>query len=120
MMSARAWRYAIGLAALGGITAPALAHQPILKCVLLDERTVRCRGGTDEGDAAHDANFEVIDYAGRTLLSRKAGKSSMLTFARPNRGYYVLFDVGPGYQAVVEHDEIAPPKPSDQARWVRR
>lgn len=121
MKPAHALRCALGLTLLGGLSAPAFAHQPILKCVLLDESTVRCRAGTDEGDVpGPDANIEVIDYTGKTLLSRKIGRNVILTFARPAIGYYVLFDVGPGYQAIVEHDEIRPPRSTDKARWVRK
>mgnify|MGYP007095395308 CR=1 FL=1 len=40
---------ACGLAVIiGGLSTPALAHEPILKCVLLDPATVRCRGGYAE------------------------------------------------------------------------
>ncbi len=112
-----------GLLAVGllcGVATPALAHGPVLKCVLLDDATVRCRGGYAEGESAPGETVRVIDYAERTLAAGKLGKDSTLTFARPKGGYYVLFDLGPGYQAIVEHDEIARPRPADNARWMRR
>ena len=62
----------------------------------------------------------TIDHADRRLLAGKLGKDGTLTFARPKGPYYVLFDVGPGHQAVVEHDEISLPRASDRARWVRK
>ncbi len=120
MKQAKTLQFAFGLALLCGLATPALAHQPILKCVLLDESTVRCRAGTDEGDRTPDANIEVIDYDGKTLIARKLGRSAMLTFPRPAAGYYVLFDMGPGYQAIVEHDEIRAPRRGENAAWMRR
>lgn len=113
-------RFGLAFALFGCIATPAFAHEPVLKCVLLDESTVRCRGGYAEGEDAPGVNLEVIDYTGKILLSRELGKDSMLTFPRPEPGYYVLLDVGPGSQAIVEHDEIGPPRPTDKARWVRR
>ncbi|MCJ2188823.1 hypothetical protein [Novosphingobium beihaiensis] len=110
---------ALALVLLTGIAAPVLAHEPVLKCVLLDKDTVRCKGGYAEGEDAPGVNVEVIDYAGKTVLARKLGRDSTLTFPRPDTGYYVLFDVGPGSQAIVEHDEIGPPKSRDMARWMR-
>jgi len=107
-------------AMIGCLTAPALAHEPILKCVLLDAENVRCRGGFAEGEDAQGTHIEVIDHEEKTLLRRKLGKDSLVTFPRPKGGYYVLLDVGPGEQAIVEHDEIRPPRASDKARWVRR
>ena len=105
---------------VGGFSTPALAHEPILKCVLLDRASVRCWGGYAEGESAQGERLEVIDHAERTLLTGKLGKDGTLTFARPKGPYYVLFDVGPGHQAIVEHDEISLPRASDRARWVRR
>jgi hypothetical protein len=53
-------------------------------------------------------------------MAGKLGKDGTLTFVRPKGPYYVLFDVGPGHQAIVEHDEISLPRASDRARWVRK
>ncbi|RSU54943.1 hypothetical protein DAH51_18530 [Sphingobium yanoikuyae] len=105
---------------IGVLSTPVLAHEPILKCVLLDPATVRCRGGYAEGETAQGERLEVIDHADRRLLAGKLGKDGTLTFARPKGPYYVLFDVGPGHQAIVEHDEISLPRASDRARWVRK
>lgn len=112
---------ACGLAVIIGVlSTPVLAHEPILKCVLLDAATVRCRGGYAEGETAQGERLEVIDHADRRLLAGKLDKDGTLTFARPKGSYYVLFDVGPGHQAIVEHDEISTPRASDRARWVRK
>ncbi|MFT4053338.1 MAG: hypothetical protein QM681_02440 [Novosphingobium sp.] len=120
MTSARKAIACLLAAMIGCLSAPALAHEPILKCVLLDAANVRCRGGYADGETGQGERVQVIDYADKTLLAGKLGKDGTLTFARPKGGYYVLFDVGPGEQAIVEHDEIRPPKASDKARWVRR
>lgn len=108
-------------ALLAGAGLPALAHEPILKCVLLDERTVRCRGGYGHGEDAPGAAVEVIGDDDRTILAGKLDRHSTLTFPRPEGGFYVLFDAGPGHQAAVEHDEIgAPPAGDGRTRWMRR
>ncbi|RIV80917.1 hypothetical protein D2V17_18635 [Aurantiacibacter xanthus] len=112
-------RCALAGALLGGIAVPAFAHEPVLKCVLLDADTVRCRGGYAEGEAAPGGTIEVIAYSGQTVFSGKLDKGSILTFQRPATGYYVLFNEGPGSQAIVEHDEIGPPRANDRARWMR-
>lgn len=115
-------RYLAGVLAViaGGLSTPARAHEPVLKCVLLDPATIRCRGGYAEGETAQGERLAVIDHADRTLLAGKLGRDGTLTFARPSGPYYVMFNVGPGEQAIVEHDEITLPRTSDRARWVRR
>lgn len=113
-------RYGLALALAIGVATPALAHEPILRCVLLDPDTIRCRGGFAEGEDAPGSHIEVIDYAEKTLLKSKLGKDSLVTFPRPRGSFYVLFDVGPGEQAIVEHDEIARAGPNDRAQWMRK
>lgn len=104
---------------LGTAGPSVLAHEPILKCMLLDAETVRCRGGYADGGSAQDAALEVIDHAEKTLLAGKLDRNSTLTFPKPDTGFYVLFHVGPGHQAIVEHDEIAMPDKADRASWMR-
>lgn len=110
----------VPLLVLSALAAPAMAHGPILKCVLLDPQTVRCRGGYAEGEAAPGVRLDVIGHDGRVLRAGKLGKDSLYTFPRPRGGYYVLFDVGPGEQAIVEHDEIGTARAADRARWMRK
>ncbi|ENO90444.1 hypothetical protein [Thauera linaloolentis] len=101
----RQWLVAGLLAMLGS---GALAHEPIAKCELVDEATVRCRGGYGHGEGAPDAIMDVIGHDGTVLLAGKLGEDSTLTFKRPEQPFYVLFDVGPGHQVVIEQEEISP------------
>lgn len=113
----------IGLAGglLWGLAAAASAHEPVARCVLLDPQTVRCRGGYDEGEDAPETKFDVIAHDGTVLVDGKLGKDSLLTFPRPTQRYYVLFDVGPGHQMVIEDEEIGPPPRSGwKAAWTQR
>ena len=97
----------------------AIAHEPIAHCVLLDARTVRCKAGYGHGEGAPDATMDVLAQDGRTLVAGKLDRDSTLTFTRPTERFYVIFDVGPGHQAVVEDDEIAPPPPNARAGWMQ-
>ena len=42
----------------------------------------------------------------RVLAPGRLGADSSLTFKRPGEDFYILFDVGPGYQVEVEPSEI--------------
>lgn len=98
--------------------AAAGAHEPVARCVLLDAQTVRCRGASNDGDEMAGARMDVISHSGETLLEGRLDARSTLTFKRPGKPFYVLFDIGPGLQAVVEQEEIGP-APARGARWMR-
>ncbi len=90
----------------GALSAVAMAHEPIARCTAIDARTIRCKGGYADGEGAPGTTMDVIAHDGTVLIAGKLDKASTLTFTRPEGGFYVLFDVGPGHQAVIEHDEI--------------
>ena len=93
----------LGLAA----SASALAHAPFCECTALDAETIRCVGGFTDGSAAPGVTLDVMRAAdNQVLLPGKLGADSSLTFKRPAEGFYILFDVGPGYQVEVEPSEI--------------
>lgn len=112
------------VAGLAGLASPAVqAHEPIARCVALDAQTVRCRGGYGHGEDAPGAILDVVAEDGKVLIAGKLGDDSTFTFTRPDASvgrYYVLFDVGPGHQVIVEQEEIAalPPKRQQQA-WMQ-
>lgn len=96
-------------AALLGValSASALAHAPFCECTALDAQTIRCVGGFTDGSAAAGVTLDVMSAAdNRVLLPGKLGADSSLTFKRPAEDFYILFDVGPGYQVEVEPSEI--------------
>ncbi len=85
----------------------AQAHEPIAVCNAVDESTVRCYGGYAHGEDAPGLTMDVISYENdQVLIPGKLGADSTITFQRPEGGFYVLFDAGPGHMAIVEHDEI--------------
>ena len=110
------WLLALGLA-LG--CAGAAAHEPVARCFLLDEGSVRCRGATNDGDEMPDSRMEVIAVDGGTLLEGKLGADSTWTFKKPEQPFYVLFDIGPGLQVTVEQEEITVPPPGRVPHWMR-
>lgn len=110
------WVLALGLV-LGCATA--FAHEPVARCFLLDESTVRCRGASNDGDEMPGARMEVIALDGTPLLDGKLGADSTWTFKRPTQPFYVLFDTGPGLQVTVEQEEITAPPRGHVPRWMR-
>ena len=97
----------------------ASAHEPVAMCVLLDARTIRCRGTSNDGDEMRGARMEVAAYNGSALLDGRLDAQSTFTFAKPRQLFYVLLDTGPGLQAIVEQEEIKP-APARKARWMQR
>lgn len=104
----RAVRRGLIAAAASGVCLGVTAHEPIARCQAPDATTIRCQGGHAGGEGAPGATLDVIGLDGRTLVAGKLGADSTFTFARPRVGFYVLFDVGPGHQVVIEQDEIRP------------
>jgi len=105
-------RQRIGRSLLGGallaLSLGAAAHEPVARCVQVDEQTIRCRGGYGDGEGAPGVQMEVLAHSGETLHAAKLDADSTLIFKRPAERFYVLFDVGPGHQVVIEDDEIGP------------
>ena len=110
------WLLALGLA-LG--SASVSAHEPVARCFLLDESTVRCRGASNDGDEMQGSRLEVIALDGVPLLEGKLGVDSTWTFKKPVQPFYVLFDTGPGLQVTVEQEEITVPPHSRTPLWMR-
>lgn len=110
------WLLVWGLA-LG--SAMAFAHEPVARCFLLDEATVRCRGASNDGDEMPGSRMEVLALDGAPLLEGKLGADSTWTFKKPTQPFYVLFDTGPGLQVTVEQEEITAPARGRTPRWMR-
>jgi hypothetical protein len=115
-------RHAKHLIVLSGLllAAGVQAHEPVVRCYLLDDATVRCRGSTNDDDALPGARMEVVGHDGKTLLEAKLDANSTLTFKKPQQPFYVLFDTGPGLQAIVEQEEITRPAPGRAPGWMRK
>lgn len=114
------WLLAWGLAWLLALGSTAVyAHEPVARCFLLDEATVRCRGASNDGDEMPGSRMEVFALDGTLLLNGKLGADSTWTFSKPAQPFYVLFDTGPGLQVTVEQDEITVPPRDKTPRWMR-
>ncbi|MET4576389.1 hypothetical protein [Ottowia thiooxydans] len=97
------------------------AHEPVARCWLLDEDLVRCRGLTNDGDALPGAQMDVMTHSGLTVVQGKLDRDSTLTFRKPQEPFYVLFEIGPGLQAIVEQEEIRSPSARERKEtWLRR
>lgn len=89
------------------VSVSALAHAPFCECTALDAETIRCVGGFTDGSDAPGVTLDVMSAAdNKMLMPGKLGADSSLTFKRPTEDFYILFDVGPGYQVEVEPSEI--------------
>lgn len=108
----------LALALALGSTA-VFAHEPVARCFLLDETTVRCRGASNDGDEMPGSRMEVIALDGAPILEGKLGTDSTWTFKKPAQPFYVLFDTGPGLQVTVEQEEITAPARGKAPRWMR-
>lgn len=106
---------ALGLA---GATAISWAHEPVAKCYLLNDATVRCRGASNDGDTMPGSLMEVLAMDGTTLVKEALDAHSTLTFRKPAQPFYVLFDTGPGLQVTVEQDEITVPPKGRVPSWI--
>lgn len=95
------------------------AHEPVARCVMLDAQTVRCRGANNDGQEMPGARMEVIAHSGETLLDGRLDARSTLTFKQPTQPFYVLFDIAPGLQTVVEQEEILR-APIRRVRWMQK
>ncbi|MBH1965713.1 MAG: hypothetical protein I8H77_15325 [Comamonadaceae bacterium] len=111
-------RLAMSLASLGAFNAH--AHEPVARCFLLDDSTVRCRGASNDGDEMPGSRMQVIAVDGPTLLQGKLGRDSTWTFKKPAKNFYVLFDTGPGLQITVEQDEITAPPRERMPLWMKK
>ncbi|MGC4027632.1 MAG: hypothetical protein QM696_01985 [Steroidobacteraceae bacterium] len=84
----------------------AQAHTPVCVCTLQDGQIV-CKGGFHDGSRAQGVRIDVIAYDETLLVTGKLDAQSRFAFARPDRPFYVLMDVGPGEIAEVDWTDIA-------------
>lgn len=82
------------------------AHYPVCKCEMIDAVRVTCTGGFSDGSKAPGLVLDVISSDEEVLLKGRLGSDSTLTFPRPDRDFYVLFDVGPGHTVEIDHHLI--------------
>jgi hypothetical protein len=87
------------------MTAPALAHYPFCTCALRDG-SITCTGGFSDGSGAEGVKLDVISYDEEVLIPGKFGADSKVSFKRPDREFYVLFDAGPGHVVEIDWHDI--------------
>ncbi|MEA2038514.1 MAG: hypothetical protein U9N82_01625 [Thermodesulfobacteriota bacterium] len=85
---------------------PVFAHTPLCSCYDNGDGTVTCEGGFSDGSSAAGVEVRVVDSAGKVVLKGKMDEDSEFTFDKPNGGYKVEFDAGPGHLVEVEGKDI--------------
>jgi len=99
---ARAWVAALLLCGAGA----AHAHNPMADCKPVDGENIQCTGGFSDGSGAPGVTLDVISYDEEILVPGKLDENSRITFARPDKDFYVLFDAGPGHVVEIDQSEI--------------
>ncbi|WP_025993348.1 hypothetical protein [Pseudomonas viridiflava] len=92
-----------------GLSASALAHNPMCECKQIDNEQIRCTGGFSDGSGAPGVTLDVIGYDETILVPGKLGEDSTVTFKRPASEFYVLFDAGPGHVVEIDQADIQAP-----------
>lgn len=94
---------------LAGLSAPALAHNPMCECKQIENEQIRCTGGFSDGSGAPGVTLDVIGYDETILVPGKLGEDSTVTFKKPASEFYVLFDAGPGHVVEIDQADIGAP-----------
>jgi len=92
-----------------GVGNTALAHSPIGECKAIDAEQIKCTGGYSDGSSAPGMVLDVIGHDETILVAGKLGADSTLTFKKPDTGFYVLLDAGPGHVVEIEQADIKAP-----------
>ncbi|MDH4990673.1 hypothetical protein QEZ48_07495 [Aquamicrobium lusatiense] len=104
-------RLALTLMGLFSTTLPALAHNPIAECSVVEGATIECRGGFSDGSGAAGVTLDVISYDEQVLVPGKLDDDSKLRFKRPEGEFYILFDAGPGHVVEIDYHDVDGLKP---------
>jgi len=84
----------------------AQAHNPMADCKSVEGENIQCTGGFSDGSGAPGVTLDVISYDEEILVPGKLDENSRITFARPDKDFYVLFDAGPGHVVEIDQSEI--------------
>lgn len=104
-MHRRRWIPFAGLWA--GLAMPALGHNAICDCYLIDDGTrVTCEGGFSDGSGAAGVALRVFDRAGKVLVEGVMSDSSEFSFATPDVDFRVEFDAGEGHVINIDGRDI--------------
>jgi hypothetical protein len=84
----------------------ALAHTPLCSCYDNGDGTVLCEGGFSDGSSASGVAIRVLDASGNVVLEGAMSEDSEYEFQKPDGGYKVVFDAGPGHQIEIAGTDI--------------
>ncbi|OAN11263.1 hypothetical protein A3K86_20115 [Photobacterium jeanii] len=96
------------LALIAALCAPAsvLAHTPLCSCYDSGDGTVLCEGGFSDGSSATGVEVNVVNDKGELLVKGKMNEDSEFEFNKPQGGYQVEFNAGPGHLITIDSDNI--------------
>jgi len=101
-------RVAAVLGVTAALTAPALAHSPIMSCFENEDATITCEAGYSDGASAANQSFAAYSLDGRLLFEDVFSENGDYTFEVPDApgGYYLQFTGDEAHQVLVYDDEI--------------
>ncbi|MCB1754127.1 MAG: hypothetical protein KDJ38_01310 [Gammaproteobacteria bacterium] len=82
------------------------AHTPLCACYDNGDGTILCEGGFSDGSSASGVDTRVIDASGNVILEGTMNDDSEFEFEKPQDGYKVVFDAGPGHEIEIDGSDI--------------
>lgn len=99
-------RLLLAAAVLLSTATVAEAHHPTCRCRMETAETVLCTGGFSDGSGAPGVVIDVIAQNEEMLIPGRLDADSTVRFRRPDRGFYVLMDAGPGHTVEIDGESI--------------
>ncbi|WP_298719925.1 hypothetical protein [uncultured Oceanisphaera sp.] len=88
-----------------GLSAPALAHYPVMDCSR-DGESVDCRVGYSDGTLGTGAEVVMYSYDDEEIARAKADARSEVRFPWSELEFYIQFDVGHEQPAEFDYVEL--------------
>ncbi|MFB1078329.1 hypothetical protein [Photobacterium damselae] len=85
------------------LSAPVLAHFPLMQC-WFEAKNVVCQAGYSDGSTAVDYDVDMFDYDDNLIAKVKTDKGSRAVFTHPEMDFYLVFDAG--HENPVEVDVV--------------